>query len=577
MLVCKNAIKEKINVVHYSREELKRMSRDYELICPECEGRLVYCHGKIKTPYFRHFIETNCSLELLGETEEHRKGKLLLFALAERLFPDSYVDLEYKILETNQRADVIVIHPDGNKTVFEMQCSTISSEAWDERCKLYESIDIDHYWVAGKRLVSLLEYYQEDQANRYKLKNLAKEIYEKNKNLIYLDVESEIFHLLSDELLSGFVYENEYLFSTIVEATILTLFLKDNILTTTEIENWIKRQKEIEEEKRLRRELEDRRKAEQLKREQEIITKRQEEYIEIANKHLNVINKANVSFVRGKMTEKEKWLFDKLVKKHSFTIESFPGLFYIIVNYISLIKTPPHLWQLWIYDTFIYDLKGKGYDKLHFQTVFKRFKVMVSKGLFRVESSKIKDEHYSFAIWDYLHRLSEMGILTRLGSLDRNYYRVNINSVPRLPSRIENNWLSKGISLLETEDENHSPMGLNLTEDDIRDSVNVRESYKSIITKSVRPNTKRTANVSNVTEQRGSKVVSDPEKQRELIARILQLYNSDKNHILSDNGYQVAKILENELEEYSSLGKIRTNALNNLKVAIENQLGIDLG
>ncbi|WP_452448250.1 competence protein CoiA family protein [Paenibacillus abyssi] len=38
--------------------------------------------------------------------------------------------MEFRIDETNQRSDVIVIHPNGDRWAIEFQCSKISGEKW---------------------------------------------------------------------------------------------------------------------------------------------------------------------------------------------------------------------------------------------------------------------------------------------------------------------------------------------------------------------------------------------------------------------------------------------------------------
>jgi competence protein CoiA len=194
LLMCETKNKERLNIMTRTKDELKRMSDNKELICPDCKGILVYCHGEIKIPYFRHKSKYNC--ENSGETEEHRIGKIMLFDLINKLFPESYVDLEYKILETNQRADVICIHPNGERIVFEMQCSKIDPEEWAERTKLYERAGIKQYWFAGRKLVRKLEEEYWDGYYSYKLMNLASQFLKSDEHLYFLDTKNKKFHLL---------------------------------------------------------------------------------------------------------------------------------------------------------------------------------------------------------------------------------------------------------------------------------------------------------------------------------------------------------------------------------------------
>lgn len=577
MLVCKNTLKERVNVLNYSKEQLKRMSKNTELICPECDERLIYCHGKIKTPYFRHMMNSDCSLELLGETEEHRQGKLLLYRLAEKLFPKSYIDLEYKLLETNQRADVIAIHPDGNRTVFEMQCSNIPPDVWEQRCLLYKSIDIEHIWVAGAKLVSFIEYDEENKLNQYKLRNLAREFLTLDENLVFLDVKTNKFHIIRKSLLARKFSDNAYIDSRLSEVILEDIFILNSLLTTNRIERRIFKQREAEEQKRVNEEKALKKREEELKKQQEEFKRRQLEYKNFSRKYLSFVDIANVQTSRDKMmTSKEQWLFNKLVVKHGYNNNTFPGIFYSLVNNINLIKTPPQLWQLWLYDSFIYSLQEANYNKIHVPKIFKRFKSMIDKGIFRVEFSKDRENmHYSFAIWDYIERLSEIGILTRLGYKDRNNYRINIFEVPVLPSKKENDWLCKGLSLLETGRDLEMAEFVELNNEDKNDSITVRESYKSVLQSLYN----RDKNLNFNRKLNGADGITpsiSPENQRMLVEEIIRLYKSDNKMQLNEKGYETAQFLRKNIEDFHSLGKTNLKVLNNLKKEVEQRLGLVL-
>jgi len=132
---------------NYNKEELKKWSNKKILICPVCEKPYEYCHGKIKSPYFRHKDKNACeSIYSEPESEEHIKGKRDLFEWIKRQEGVSDVVLEGWIPETKQRPDIL----------FEYQCSTISSEYY-ERHNLYKTAGISDIWICGTE--KYFQYY----------------------------------------------------------------------------------------------------------------------------------------------------------------------------------------------------------------------------------------------------------------------------------------------------------------------------------------------------------------------------------------------------------------------------------
>ena len=54
---------------------LKKWSKKKILLCPACGKPYEYCHGEVKTPYFRHMDKTECEDKYSeSETEEHLNG-----------------------------------------------------------------------------------------------------------------------------------------------------------------------------------------------------------------------------------------------------------------------------------------------------------------------------------------------------------------------------------------------------------------------------------------------------------------------------------------------------------------------
>lgn len=60
----------------HDKEQLKKWAKKRILMCPACGKPYEYCHGKVKSPYFRHMDKAECEDKYSEpETEEHLNGK----------------------------------------------------------------------------------------------------------------------------------------------------------------------------------------------------------------------------------------------------------------------------------------------------------------------------------------------------------------------------------------------------------------------------------------------------------------------------------------------------------------------
>ena len=132
----------------YSKEELKAWASKDIIKCPACGKSYEYCHGQINTPYFRHKDKVECDyLYSESETEEHIKGKMVLYNWIKKQDGVTNAVLEAWIPETKQRPDIMFEYG-GSKWVIEYQCSPIATEQI-ERHKLYEAGGIKDIWICG--------------------------------------------------------------------------------------------------------------------------------------------------------------------------------------------------------------------------------------------------------------------------------------------------------------------------------------------------------------------------------------------------------------------------------------------
>ncbi len=132
----------------YDKETLKKWASKKILLCPACRKPYEYCHGRVKTPYFRHMEKDMCDeLYSESETQEHMDGKRDLFEWIKEQKGVKNATLEAWIPETKQRPDIMFEY-DDKKYVIEYQCSPISTE-YHERHELYKAGGITDIWICG--------------------------------------------------------------------------------------------------------------------------------------------------------------------------------------------------------------------------------------------------------------------------------------------------------------------------------------------------------------------------------------------------------------------------------------------
>jgi competence CoiA-like predicted nuclease len=132
----------------HDKEQLKKWAKKRILICPACGKPYEYCHGKVKSPYFRHMDKTECEDRYSeSETEEHLNGKRDLYEWLKKQHGVTDCILEGWISETKQRPDIMFKY-DGKQCVLEYQCSPIATE-YCERHELYKAAEIKDIWIAG--------------------------------------------------------------------------------------------------------------------------------------------------------------------------------------------------------------------------------------------------------------------------------------------------------------------------------------------------------------------------------------------------------------------------------------------
>jgi competence protein CoiA len=421
-----------VNLIDTPEEELRLLSSSGMIFCPDCKRQVRYYSGEQRTAHFKHVHSPDCTYESEPETEEHIKGKILIRKWLQQLFPDIQVEFEYKIIETNQRADVMAIFPNGKKVAFEMQCSKIQGSVWKERHELYKKAGIKDFWILGQSVHKYAKTNGELDKNKHQLVSLASTIYEKEGVVVFLDTNTSMIRGLYKHNFSGWhsdtilTFEEE-LFS-IVQAKLFRPFIGTDFIKK-DYDNWIieyerqvQRRKMEEEQYRLEEERKEREYAEMLRiREEEI------------NKLLSRLKSETLNSVKAKMRPQEIELFERLLKKHGFNDNNFPGIFKVYTPYNNLIQTPHELWQLWVYDKFIYGKKDT-YPKVWLPNIQKEMEIQHKKGIFRIKRGH-RDSHFSFAIYRYVEALSILDMVIQLGASSTKYQQICYDALPPLNSR----------------------------------------------------------------------------------------------------------------------------------------------
>lgn len=120
--------------------------------CPHCEGEMVFTHGTLVIPHFRH--KTNCPYATEPESEQHLNMK----AFMKKLFPTA--ELEKKI--ANRINDVCF-----GDIAIECQVSPISETEIYERTRDYNNSGKSVFWLLGNRSAEEVENGIENRVKCY--------------------------------------------------------------------------------------------------------------------------------------------------------------------------------------------------------------------------------------------------------------------------------------------------------------------------------------------------------------------------------------------------------------------------
>lgn len=187
------------DVVNVEYEKmLRRASEQGELKCEDCGADIVFKFGDVKIPHFSHknvLVGGGCSYS--KESEEHIKGKKLLFDLMIKDYPDIKAEMRCRF-SNGKWADLYFEFNDGQKLAIEFQRKLNSISYWEDKRKFYKSINVKDLWIAsGKRdqFENILREYEFMFQHRLFLND-------NSNKLLVLDVERKEFLIASKIIVS---------------------------------------------------------------------------------------------------------------------------------------------------------------------------------------------------------------------------------------------------------------------------------------------------------------------------------------------------------------------------------------
>lgn len=172
------------------KKEWRIAGRQGKLICQECgqEVQLRVNDPRKRTPHFSHKItDDKCQFNNndLRESEEHKKGKMLLY----HYFKDKYPEITPMVnhrFQNRRKADLYIEFNDGNKLSVEYQRTELDILEWQERHEEYTKANINVLWLIGGKEENLKIKEKQVEVTFFQQIMLN----ELDKVAVYLDVSS---------------------------------------------------------------------------------------------------------------------------------------------------------------------------------------------------------------------------------------------------------------------------------------------------------------------------------------------------------------------------------------------------
>lgn len=175
------------------KKEWKIAGKNGELICQECgkEVQLRVNDPRKKTPHFSHkVIDDKCpfSNNDLRESEEHKKGKMMLYHYFKDRYPGVTPIINYRF-PNRRKADLFIEFNNGDKLAVEYQRTELDILEWQERHEEYTKANINVLWLIGGKEENIKIKEKQVEVTFFQQIMLN----ELDKIAVYLDVSSAKF------------------------------------------------------------------------------------------------------------------------------------------------------------------------------------------------------------------------------------------------------------------------------------------------------------------------------------------------------------------------------------------------
>lgn len=188
--ICAYDITNNNYALNYQLEkEWKIAGKGGELKCPECglDVILKVKDPRKKIPHFAHkisMIKCNYYNEDLKESEEHKRGKMILYNYFKELYPDSNLRINHRF-NNKRRTDIFIEFKSGEKLAVEYQRLGLDIIPWQERQKEYEKLGIKVLWILQGNEEYLIEKSKQIELSFFKQIMLN----ELDKLAVFLDIK----------------------------------------------------------------------------------------------------------------------------------------------------------------------------------------------------------------------------------------------------------------------------------------------------------------------------------------------------------------------------------------------------
>ena len=198
---------------------LRELSEAHLLRCVHCGGALVLKAGSVRLHHFAHVSHDGCDYpDRETETVSHRLGKSQLYQHFRA--GAQAAALEYRIVQTDQRADCYIRGANGQPYALEFQQANNSADHWAMRRRLYHEAGLRDIWFLGQvrykesvteppRPISPYEPLPivrdrfEAAAGAFMVREMEKAMLADDSRLIYLDPDTAQLTILLLRVLSG--------------------------------------------------------------------------------------------------------------------------------------------------------------------------------------------------------------------------------------------------------------------------------------------------------------------------------------------------------------------------------------